>query len=153
MPGDVRDALLGTPFELPPLPAGTGFSLSVRRATRSGSLEGTAIEDVGVRGQRRYAMTKRDLTEGNQDMLAFCGEILATTPRTELTVTLPEGDGPVAAQTTGLDRLDFFVDGRPRGSVTASDGTNSVDVGAGWHTVELVGYSGDRLRQRRFLRR
>jgi hypothetical protein len=116
-------------------------------------LEGTAIEDVGVRGQRSYALTRRDLVEGNVDLLAFCGEILAATPRTELTIKPPAGDGPVEVETRGLDRLDFFVDGRPRGSVVTTDGVNAVEVGTGWDTVELIGYQGDLLRQRRFLRR
>jgi hypothetical protein len=66
----VRDALLGTDIDLPQLPGGVGFSLSIRRAIRSGPSDGVPIEDLGVAGIP-YLMTRADLLDGNKNLLAF----------------------------------------------------------------------------------
>jgi hypothetical protein len=73
----LRDALAGTSYGFPTLPAGIGFTLSVRRAIRSGAADGVPIEDLGV-GGIPYAMTRRDLLDGNRDLLEFCANILAS---------------------------------------------------------------------------
>ena len=150
MPDDVNDALLGTRFEQPALPAGIGYTISVRRATRSASADGMAIEDVGVRGHRVYAMTRRDLVDGNRDLLNHCGRLLAAEPRTSLSVAAA-GDAGVEVTTAGLDRLDLFVDDRPFSSRPISDGTATIDVPAGWTTLEAAAYRADTVRQRRRL--
>lgn len=62
---------------LPRRPPGIGFSISVRRITRSGRSAGLAIEDVGVAGDERYDMTERDLLAGNVDLIDFCARLLA----------------------------------------------------------------------------
>jgi hypothetical protein len=67
----LRDALTGTDFELDPLPAGVGFTIAIRRAIRSAAGDGIPIEDLGITGTP-YAMTRRDLLEGNRDLLRFC---------------------------------------------------------------------------------
>ena len=151
-PHDVRGALLGTDYAVAPLPAGIGFAISVRRATRAGAADGTAIEDVGVCGHRSYAMTKTDLVGDNADMLAFCGKLLAGRPRTGLQVKVG-AKGGVTVTTSGLDRLDIFVEGRPEGWMELADGMQPVDLPAEWERVELAGYDGDQLCQRRRLSR
>ena len=152
MPHDVNNALLGTPYAVAPLPAGIRFGISVRRATRSGPAEGTAIEDVGVRGHRPYVMTKSDLVGDNADMLAFCGQVLAGRPRTGLQVELGT-EGAVTVTTTELDRLDIFVEGRPHGSMDVADEAVSLELPTGWDRLQLDGYQADELRQRRRLTR
>lgn len=72
----VRDALTGTPYAFPPLPADVGFTLAIRRAVRGGPSDGLPIEDSGVEGIP-YAMTRRDLLEDNADLHAFCADVLA----------------------------------------------------------------------------
>jgi hypothetical protein len=69
--GQLRDALAGTDVPLPVLPEGTGFTLAFRRAIRSADGDGIPIEDLGVSGIP-YAMTRRDLLDGNKDLLDFC---------------------------------------------------------------------------------
>ena len=61
---------------LPDLPGGTGFTLAFRRAIRSADGDGIPIEDLGISGLP-YAMTRRDLLQGNRDLLAFCTRHLA----------------------------------------------------------------------------
>jgi hypothetical protein len=75
--GDLQlnEALMGTPFEFDPLPDGIHFTMAIRRAIRSGRSDGVPIEDLGVRGIP-YAPTRRDLLEGNKDLLSFCGQTL-----------------------------------------------------------------------------
>jgi hypothetical protein len=57
------------------MPQGAGFTLALRRAVRSGLGDGLPIEDLGVPGLP-YAMTRRDLLDGNKDLLAFCARQL-----------------------------------------------------------------------------
>lgn len=157
LPEHVSDALLGTPYEQAPLPGGIGYTISVRRATRAGAADGAAIEDVGVRGDREYAMTRRDLVEdpGNQDLLAFCGKLLAAQRRSSLQIEAPVTDAdPLVVRSSGLDRLDLFVDDRFRESRDISDRRtrNRFDVLPGWQAIEVRGYLGGALQQRRTLR-
>lgn len=154
LPEHVSDALLGTPYEQTPLPGGIGYTISVRRATRAGPADGSAIEDVGVRGDRVYAMTRRDLVEdpGNQDLLAFCGKLLAARRRSSLEVQAPASDtDPLVVRTSGLDRVDLFVDDRPRESRQITGRRTTFDVLPGWQTIEVRGFLGGTLQQRRML--
>ncbi|MDP9388914.1 MAG: S41 family peptidase [Actinomycetota bacterium] len=149
----VNEALAATSFSLPTLPAGIGYTIAVRRATRAGGADGLAIEDVGVRGHRSYAMTKKDLVDGNIDLLAFCAKLLTGQPRSGLNVE-PAADGASLSVTTrGLDRLDIFVDAHPHGSVPLRKGSSVLGMPKTWSTAELVGYQNDELRQRRRLHR
>jgi C-terminal processing protease CtpA/Prc len=150
----VVGALRGTDFKRKKLPAGITYSISVRRATRGcGPSEGSAIEDVGVTGHEAYAMTRQDLVGGNEDMLSYCGKLLAEKERTVLRPhALKVGVPSLSVTTQGLDRLDYFVDGRPDGWVAvAKDGVTKRKLPAGWERVEVQGFKGDRLRQRRIV--
>jgi hypothetical protein len=71
----LRDALAATPFAFGSLPADVGFTVSVRRALRSGPSDGVPIEDLGV-GGIPYRMTRRDLLDGNRDLLSACADVL-----------------------------------------------------------------------------
>ena len=71
----LRDALLGTEHAFEAMPAGSGFTLAIRRAIRSGISDGIPIEDLGIAGLP-YDMTKDDLLHGNRDLLAFCTDLL-----------------------------------------------------------------------------
>jgi C-terminal processing protease CtpA/Prc len=71
----LNDALSGTPYEFDPLPDGVHFTMAIRRAIRSGLSDGVPIEDLGIRGVP-YALTRRDLLEGNPDLLGFCAQTL-----------------------------------------------------------------------------
>jgi Peptidase family S41 len=75
--GDLQlnEALTGTPFEFDPLPDGIHFTMAIRRAIRSGRSDGVPIEDLGIRGIP-YDLTRRDLLEGNHDLLSFCTRVL-----------------------------------------------------------------------------
>ncbi|WP_426594010.1 S41 family peptidase [Cellulomonas sp. McL0617] len=76
---DIEYAYHVAALPLPARPPGIAYSLSVRRAARSGTAAGIAIEDVGVPGDERYTMTERDVLGGNEDLTEFCAGLLTAT--------------------------------------------------------------------------
>lgn len=152
LPEQVQDSLLGTAYEQKPLPAGIGYTLAVRRATRSGPADGAGIEDVGVRGDYQYAMTERDLVGSNEDLIAFAGRLVLGAPHTALTATVPDA-GPLLVRTHGVDQLDVVVDGRSQASRPITTPTTRVELPADWSVVELRASAEGELVQRRLLSR
>jgi hypothetical protein len=148
---DLRQDLAGSEAALPLLPDGIGLSLSFRRATRSGPSEGLPIEDVGVAG-RPHAMTRDDLLLDNRDLIAACIEELRNQPFSRLSLAVDTASRTVQVETTGLDRIDLLVDGHP-GTSEPIQGTAPVTLTypAGAGTIELTGFSGEEVRQRRRL--
>lgn len=146
---DLADALEGTDFALPPLPQGVGFTLAFRRAVRARDAAGVPIEDLGVAGIP-YAMTERDVMDGNADLLAWCARLLAGAPRTRLQVVLGKAD--VRITTAGLDELELHVDGRPAGAaMPIADGERVLPRPAQGKVLEVVGRQGGTVFQRRRL--
>ena len=148
---DLYAALAATPLSLPPLPAGVTFTVSFRRATRVGGSEGE-IEDVGVRGQFRRPLTRRDLAEGNRDLLDSCGRLLAAEPRTDLEAQAAAG--AVDIRTLNLDRIEVYLDGRPAGPPQDADrqGESRLRVPIGLcSAIEVRGFTGEIIRQRRLV--
>ncbi|WP_239502000.1 S41 family peptidase [Streptomyces qinglanensis] len=60
-----------------PLPKGSSMRVAVRRTLRVGAQSGTPVEDLGVTPNRVHRMTRRDLLEGNADLLNRAGRMLA----------------------------------------------------------------------------
>jgi hypothetical protein len=148
---ELRQALSGSPAALPALPEGIDLSFSFRRATRARASEGIPIEDVGVSGTP-YAMTLKDLLNGNEDLIAACIAVLKRRPFSRLSAVVDSPSRAISVTTRGLDRLDTFVDGHPLAS-QALDGNATVTISypAGTSVVELEAFSGDVVRQRRRL--
>jgi C-terminal processing protease CtpA/Prc len=118
------------PFK--PLPGGAQFRVALRRSLRVGKRwGGQAVEDLGIIPDVRYRMTRRDLLQGNADLMEKAGELLAQgTPRT-LEVTVTSHDGSAAAlevTTAALTSLDVYVNGRPVATEKVLDGINTVTV-------------------------
>jgi hypothetical protein len=51
------------------LPKGVSFRTAVRRSTRVGAQMGVPLEDLGVRPDAIHRMTRRDILEGNLDLI------------------------------------------------------------------------------------
>jgi hypothetical protein len=91
-------------------------------------------------------MTRADLMEGNPDLIAAAGALLAKARRYRLDAEVAKASGgsqTLALRTEGLDRVDVWVDGRPRASVDTSGGKLRVKVPAG--AVEVRGFDGGEL--------
>jgi hypothetical protein len=135
-----------SPYER--LPKGAGMRVSIRRTLRVGEQSGTPVEDLGIKPDVRYTMTKNDLLNGNEDLINRAAEWLAAMPARRLVATArPTRSGiEIETQTAGLTRLDVYLDGRPVESLDVEDGAHTfqVDVPARATTLELAGYEGGR---------
>ncbi len=96
-------------------------------------------------------MTRRDLLEGNADLMEKAGELLAQgIPRTlDVSVTSRDSSAAQLAVTTAaLTSLDVYVDGRPATTARVLDGINTVTVplnGPGPVSVRIDGFDGEAL--------
>jgi hypothetical protein len=147
---DISAAMKAAGFPLPGLARGANFTMAVRRAVRSGDADGVLIEDTGIAGQP-YAMTERDIFEGNADLIEHCGEILAAQPWTQLEVARRGGN--LTITTAGLDHVDVYSDGHPAGPgiTLKGDGTVRVQLPDRTGVVEVAGFRQNIIRQRRRL--
>jgi hypothetical protein len=105
--------------------------VAIRRTLRVGSLAGTPVEDLGVQPNQRHRMTRRDLLEGNVDLLDRAGALLAGLPVRSLDVHTEMDAGgrlTVNLEVGNIDRADVYVDNRPRASVDLAGGTSSIDL-------------------------
>jgi hypothetical protein len=111
------------------LPKQADMRVAIRRTLRVGALSGTPVEDLGVRSDVRHEMTRRDVLEANADLLDAAGALLAGRPVRRLRVTptlAPDGTLTLQLATAGMDRVDVYVNGRPRGSSDITDGDRTL---------------------------
>jgi hypothetical protein len=91
-------------------------------------------------------MTRRDVLENNVDLLDAAGALLAGRPVRQLRLNPSRAaDGTLTLQlsTVGLDRVDVYVDGRPRGSSDVADGETTLtfaDVAAA-ASIQVQGFA------------
>jgi hypothetical protein len=57
------------------MPPGYDFNIALRRSLRTGASHGIPVEDLGVPADIRYRMTRADVLENNQDLLAFASTL------------------------------------------------------------------------------
>jgi hypothetical protein len=60
-----------------PLPYGVDFTVAIRRTLRVRSNAGIPLEDLGVKPDLVYHMTKDDLLYNNKDLILRACELLA----------------------------------------------------------------------------
>jgi hypothetical protein len=151
--------LLPPPSAYAPLPKGADLRVAMRRTVRVGPNAGGVVEDLGIKPDQIYRMTRQDVLGHNDDLLARAGEILAATPRVyRLKVTYEQRPGTYPAltvETRNMDRLDVLVDGRPRRSLDLVGDSTALDLqeiaGSAGNVVELElqGFDGGVLAARR----
>jgi C-terminal processing protease CtpA/Prc len=69
---------LWLPDSLEQLPAGTSFRVAIRRATRVRAQQGVPLEDLGVSADYVHQLTKRDIVDGNKDLIRTAAGLLAS---------------------------------------------------------------------------
>jgi len=119
----------GSPFEV--LPGGADMRVSIRQNVRVGEQAGTLLEDLGVRPDVRHDMTRHDILNGNVDLIATAGEILANMAVRRLAAIVsanPDGTIALEATTGNIERLDVYLDDRPQTSRPVADGTTSLTL-------------------------
>ncbi|MEV8372568.1 S41 family peptidase [Kribbella sp. NPDC056861] len=117
-----------SPYEA--LPNGANLRVAIRRTLRVGELSGSPVEDLGVRPDSTHQMTRKDLLEGNADLLDAAGALLAAMPvrKLEVATALASGTLTVDLETVGLDRVDLYLDGRPISSEDLAGAPLSIDI-------------------------
>lgn len=128
------------------LPMGAGMRVAIRRTLRVGANSGTPVEDLGITPDELHRMTRRDLLEGNADLLEQAGRILkGLTPHAiSITDATHAGDAlQLKVKAVNIDRLDVYVDQRPRASVDLADGQADVTVldAAAAHSARVEGFA------------
>ncbi len=108
------------------------------------------LEDLGVLPDEPHHMTKRDLIEGNADLIAHAAQILKGKKSYPLYVEVKPAAGRalnVKIQTKNIDRVDIYVDGRPFKWIQVSDGftRRKVQLPRGARQLEVSGYDKDKL--------
>jgi hypothetical protein len=153
---DYDDLLEALPDHFRPLPKQASMRVAIRRTTRVGKRAGDPVEDLGVVSDRIHRMTRRDLLERNVDLIADVAQVLAERPRRAIAAqaTPQPGGIELTLRTTGVDRVDVYVDGRPRETLDLTDGQHQLSVAldrSGPHTIDLHGFFQEELAVRRKL--
>ena len=113
-----------------PLPLGSDIRVAIRRTLRVGPNAGLPVEDLGIIPDHLHQMTRRDLMEGNLDLLEKAGQVLASLKRHGLKITRhPQAESglQLQVQAVNLNRLDILINGRPRRSLDVAE-NKAIDV-------------------------
>ncbi len=132
------------------LPKGAGMRVAIRRTLRVGANSGTPVEDLGITPDVLHQMTRRDLLEGNADLFERAGQILESLTPHHVSITdatTADGALQLKVKTTNIDRLDVYVDQRPRASVDLADGESDITVpdAAAARSARVEGFADSRL--------
>ena len=117
----------------------------------SGKLAGTPVEDLGVRSDIRHGMTRRDVLEGNVDLLDEAGALLAGRPVRRLDLTADarrrRQPQPGASTLPGSTGSTSTSTGGRAAAATSPTGTTTLtfaDVGAAT-TLQVQGFADGEL--------
>lgn len=152
-PDQADTPLPDSPFK--PLPKGARMRVAIRRTLRVGRQAGTELEDLGVVPDHRHAMSRNDILHGNADLIEKAASLLAGMPVFRLSATTKTKPGDklaVEASCMNIDRLDFYLDGRPQRSEPVDMQTNQISVELvrkGASVLLLEGYRREELVARR----
>ena len=135
------------------LPDGCTFSFAFRRATRAGSNEGRPIEDVGVSGSLEYVMTRRDVMNGNVDLLATAVDVLATQRHSRMKATVARDKESLSVRSSGIEAMFVTIDGSSTSTVAVDGARTTVDLPDRWDVVDLEGWGAGQVLQRRRINR
>jgi C-terminal processing protease CtpA/Prc len=110
---DLYNEMKETKYRLADLPV-MPFRVAIRRNVRVLKRAGTLVEDLGVKPDIVYNMTRADLLNDNVDLIKRASEILATKRVRRLEVVLSNQTSSLEIQLTthGISSIDLYVDGK-----------------------------------------
>jgi hypothetical protein len=156
----IRDSFVGAQLEPPfePLPHGSGMRVAIRRALRVGEEAGTEIEDLGVKPDLPYRISRNDILAGNRDLIDEALKLLSTLPVFAFDLTVTETGDAVKLDlaTKGVDYVEVSINRRVHRSFDVVDDRVTIDLDAPVGTVvDLRGCrgTGELVCARRWTRR
>jgi hypothetical protein len=113
-----------------PLPAGADMRVAARRCTRVASRSGIPVEDYGVVSDIQYFMTRKDVVDNNDELIAAAAKMLAVKPKQTLQVHADQADPrqSFVIDCSNVERVDLFVGDRPALSQVIAAGQTHVPV-------------------------
>ena len=135
----LRQILDGSKYKLTQFPF-SPFRIAIRRNVRIGERAGTPVEDLGIKPDIVYSMTRRDLLEGNVDLIKKAVEILASKPIRQLDVVISDHTSSMEVEVSslGISRLDIYVNDRPILSQDVTDGTNKLSISKPTDKIAII---------------
>lgn len=145
-PGSAENNALAKAFT--ELPRMADFRVSSRRMLRAGEQAGLPLEDFGVVPDERHYMTQTDILGSNQDLINRAAKLLVTQARHQISVTIDATHCELQVTTEALDRVDWYINKRPAGSVDISNNTINIKLPkvSEQLTVRLEGFAKDKKR-------
>jgi len=137
-----------------PLPLGSDIRVAIRRTLRVGPHAGVPVEDLGIIPDEVHRMTRRDLMEGNPDLIEKAGEMLAAGKSYSIKAQVKhhEGEGPqIEVDTVNITRLDVFINDRPYDSLDVTGPKTTLNLPARFAAmtepvkIALRGFADDQL--------
>lgn len=104
------------------LPNQANMRVAIRQCVRVGPHAGAILEDFGVSPDAVHRPTREDVMEGDKKLLERAAEFLAASRPRSITVTIGASNPTapdqrqITIKTSGLKRLDFYIDDRPQGT-------------------------------------
>lgn len=147
-------ATAGVTTPLAQMAAGVGMRVAIRRTLRVGPEAGTEIEDLGAPSDIIHQPTLRDILEDDENLLDRACLVLSETSTDRLPVTITRNGASVTLDiaTTGIDRLDIFVDRRLSLSKDVSTPSTQLTVPASvGSTLQIDGFVNGKLAAVRLL--
>jgi hypothetical protein len=128
------------------LPGGADLRTAIRRTLRVGPSAGELVEDFGIEPDIPYRMTRRDVLEGNHDLIEKVIGVLRVQP--SFRVDAVTTDRGVLVTCPGADWVQFTAAGRPMGTIDVDREGHAV-LGlplSGTHAdeLEIAAYAGSR---------
>ena len=113
--------------EVPGLPQGAELRVALRRSLRVGLNAGLELEERGVFPNKPYDLTRRDLLEGDPNLIAYAADLLMKEVPHPLEVKVgPREAGRAAIVRLGnADRLDVLWNERPTVSLDVTPGKDT----------------------------
>ena len=129
---------------------GANMRVAIRRTLRVGRSPARPVEDLGVAPDVRHRDDPPRRAGGQRRPARRTpGALLAGLPVRRLALTPSVAGGTLTLQlrTGGLDRVDVYVDGRPRGSSDVGDGETTLTFAGsgGATTVQVQGFAAGEL--------
>jgi len=111
----ISDQLIDVDLPYQALPHGADLRVAIRRTVRVGENAGDVVEDLGVRPDYVYEMTRQDVLGNNENLLATAIKTISDRAAHTIEITiesLPDLLPRIKIKTQNVDRIDATINTR-----------------------------------------